>query len=160
MTESNDPLVPPPLDGNLGGTGPGAFSAPGSDSGPAAGSPYDGQHYPAPSAFPSTEPYDSPGPYSNAPYSYPQATYAQPPGSSALAIASLVLGICGFFCITAFIGLGLGIGALNKINRTGQHGRGMAIAGIILSSLWILLFALLFATGHGHVSVGGTPSSR
>ena len=64
-----------------------------------------------------------------------------------MAIASLVLGICGFFCVTPFIGLGLGIAALVQTSKTRQPGRGMAIAGVILSVAWILLGVLLLTTG-------------
>ena len=72
-----------------------------------------------------------------------------------MAIASLILGICGFFCVTPLIGLGLGIGALAQISKTRQAGKGMAIAGIILSAAWILLGALLIATGHLHGTDSG-----
>lgn len=110
---------------------------------------YDGQQ---PGGQYSGRPYDSgpynSGPYDAGPYGYPQGYYPRPPGTSGMAIASLVLGICGFFCVTPFIGLGLGIGALVKINRTGQPGKGLAIAGIILSAAWIALLILLIATSH------------
>jgi hypothetical protein len=112
----------------------------------------------APPGYPPNAPYGNYGPYNaynNGPYGYPQG-YAQPPGTSGLAIASLVLGICGFFCVTPFIGIPLGIAALSKIGRTGGSGKGMATAGIILSSLWILLLVLLLATGNFHFNVGNS----
>jgi hypothetical protein len=142
--------------------------------------PYEGQHYPPPSGFPpppgtqygnvqyggqygggphgsgpyGSAPYNSApysgGPYNAGPYGYPQGYYGQQQGTSGLAIASLILGICGFLCVTPFVGLGLGIGALTKISKTGQPGKGMAIAGIILSGLWIALLVLMIATGHVH----------
>jgi hypothetical protein len=73
-----------------------------------------------------------------------------------LATVSFALGLIGFLLIP-FIGLvgvacaiaaiACGIIALNQIKRTGQSGRGLAIAGIVLGGLtpvWItVLFSLL-----------------
>jgi len=98
------------------------------------------------------------GQYGPGPYGYGVNPYGPPPGTSGMAIASLVLGICGFFCVTPLIGLGLGIAALAQISKTRQPGRGMAIAGIILSVAWILLATLLLTTGHFHITDGGTGS--
>lgn len=99
--------------------------------------------------------YGNYGPYSGGPYGYPQGYYPQQQrGTSGLAIASLVLGICGFLCVTPFVGLSLGIAALSRISKTGQPGKGMAIAGIILSALWIVLLILLIATGNFHIGTG------
>jgi len=98
--------------------------------------------------------YPGYGPYNNGPYGYPTGYYAQQPGTNGMAIASLILGICGFLCVTPFVGLGLGIAALSRINKTGQSGKGMAIAGIILSSVWILLVVLALATGNFHFDFG------
>jgi hypothetical protein len=94
--------------------------------------------------------------YGGGPYGYAQGYYAQAAGTNGMAIASLVLGICGFFCVTPFIGIPLGFVALSKIRQTGQSGRGMAIAGIILSVAWILLLILLIAVGDFHFNVGST----
>ena len=67
-----------------------------------------------------------PPPY-NAPY-----TPARPPSVNGLAIASLVLGIV---CCIPPLGLILGLIALSQIKRKGQRGKGMAIAGSILSGI-------------------------
>lgn len=101
-------------------------------------------------------PYGGPQ-YGNAaygPYGYPYGYNAQRFGTSGMAIASLILGICGFLCVTPFVGLGLGIAALSRIKKTGQPGKGMATAGIILSCAWIALMILLLATGNFHFAVG------
>lgn len=114
--------------------------------------------YPNPqygNAQPSSAPYGGYGPYGNyGQYGYPYGYNAQQPGTNGMAIASLVLGICGFFCVTPFVGLGLGIAALSRIKKTGQSGRGMAIAGIILSSAWIALIVLVAVTGNFHLNIG------
>jgi hypothetical protein len=75
------------------------------------------------------------------------------------AVASLVLGILGvvpccwpFNAVLGLVGLPLGVAALLRINR-GQardDGKGVAIAGIVISSLAILaaivILVLVFAT--------------
>ncbi|GAA2517430.1 DUF4190 domain-containing protein [Rarobacter incanus] len=86
--------------------------------------------------------YSQPG-YTQSGYTqsgYSQVGYAQPPAgvTNAFAIVSLV---------TAVLGLGpvpvvFGHLALNKINRTGESGRGLAIAGLIIGYLTIALYLL------------------
>jgi hypothetical protein len=76
-----------------------------------------------------------------------QPGYAGPPVASGqqangLAIASLVCGIVGCFVITPLIGLLLGVLGLKASGKKGGSGRGMAIAGIVLSVLWIGVFVL------------------
>ena len=72
-----------------------------------------------------------------------------PSKTSGLAIASLVLGILGFFscAVTALVGLVLGILALVKIkNSQGRlSGSGLAIAGIAVSGVFRLLIPLYAA---------------
>ena len=120
---------------------------------------YGSAQYPQPPAGYPGAPYPpNYGQYGPGPYGYGAGGYGQPPGTNGMAIASLVLGICGFFCVTPLIGLGLGIAALTQTSKTGQAGKGMAIAGVILSAAWILLGVLLIATGHFHINDGGTGS--
>jgi len=74
-----------------------------------------------------------------------------------MAIGSLVASVLSFplffLCVigllSAVVGIGLGIGALNQIKQTGQSGRGLAIAGIalgaagvLLNGVWILIFGI------------------
>lgn len=56
--------------------------------------------------------------------------------TNGLAIASLVLSLMG---CTAFIGAIVGHVALSQIRRTGQPGRGFALAGVIIGWSWTLL---------------------
>ena len=70
------------------------------------------------------------------------------PASSGLAIASLVCGICGLFVFGPLTGIPAVITghiALSKIKKSGGiiHGRGMAIAGLILGYISIVLTLLL-----------------
>jgi len=71
--------------------------------------------------------------------------------TSKLAIASLVLGICGYFTLGLgnIVGLVLGFVALSKItNSNGQlSGRGLAIGGIIISIIVLSILAIAFFLG-------------
>jgi Domain of unknown function (DUF4190) len=98
---------------------------------------------------------NSPGqqpPYGRQPYGQqpmasgfppPYGGYPQPASTNGLAIASLILALT-FFC--AIAGLICGIIALNQIKTTGQGGRGLAIAGIVISALSITVGTVLFAS--------------
>lgn len=79
----------------------------------------------------------------------PGATTAGPAKTSGMAITSLVLGILGLFScgITALFGLVLGIVALIKIkNSQGRlSGNGLAIAGIVVSGVFLLMLPIYAA---------------
>jgi hypothetical protein len=66
---------------------------------------------------------------------------------SGLAIASFVLGLLGGFLLTAALSVVLGIGSLAEIRRTGKRGKGLAIAGITLSGVWVAVIVGLFVIG-------------
>ena len=95
-------------------------------------------------------PYPPPG--GMPPYYFPG--YQPPPKrTNGLAIASLVCGICGFlYAIPALLGIIFGIIALRQVNRDKTDGRGMAIAGIITGTVWLIaivvLIAVIVAVGH------------
>lgn len=67
--------------------------------------------------------------------------------TSGLAIASLVLAICGIFTcgLTAIVGLILGIVGLVAIKKNAQQlkGRGLAIAGIVVSAISIIVIPFI-----------------
>ena len=65
------------------------------------------------------------------------------------AIASLLLGLAGITIIGAVLGIVFGIMALRRIGRTGRRGRGMAIAGLVFSVIWLLLIGAFFVFGSG-----------
>jgi hypothetical protein len=77
-------------------------------------------------------------------YGYPPQ-YGYPPlpspGTNAMAVASLVCSLFGWIClfIGALLGVIFGFVALSQIKRSGQRGRGMAIAGIIIGSVLLVL---------------------
>ncbi|WP_328223976.1 MULTISPECIES: DUF4190 domain-containing protein [unclassified Streptomyces] len=68
----------------------------------------------------------------------------QPPPVNGPAIAALVLGV---LCFLPGVGLLLGIVALVQIRKKGERGKGMAVAGIVLSTIGALLMTLAFTTG-------------
>ena len=71
-----------------------------------------------------------------------------PGKANTFAVASLILGVLGITVIGAIAGIVLGILALRQIRRTGQRGRGMAIAGLAFSAFWLVLLGAYFVL-HG-----------
>ncbi|HEV7421004.1 MAG TPA: DUF4190 domain-containing protein [Mycobacterium sp.] len=84
-----------------------------------------------------------PMPYQQAPYGgpYPQQPYEAPKKTSPWAIAALILGIIGAILFSVICG----IVALNKTKNGQEGGRGLAIAGLVLSGLWAVGAAVLVA---------------
>ncbi|MEU5955754.1 DUF4190 domain-containing protein [Streptomyces sp. NPDC047525] len=80
-------------------------------------------------------------PYQRWPGAY--SPYSRPPVNG-FAIASLVLGI---LCCVPAAGLVLGLVALSQISKKGERGKGMAIAGSVLSVVGIVLLVLAVVTG-------------
>ncbi len=85
----------------------------------------------------------SPGPpYGSfgTPYTpYGMATQPRRSGKmSGFAIASFIFGLLGGVMFSVVFGFV----ALRKIQRLGQRGRGLAIAGLVLSGIWIMLIIL------------------
>ncbi|MGW6393537.1 DUF4190 domain-containing protein [Streptomyces sp. NPDC055103] len=102
-------------------------------------------------------PYTSPGgPYAAGPYGQPghpgqpgvpgvSGPYGQPQRSTnGLAIGSLVAGVV---CCLPPLGLVLGLIALPQIKKRDQSGKGLAVAGIILSVVSCLLLVVGLVTG-------------
>lgn len=70
-------------------------------------------------------------------YAYPMNTTAPLPITNTLAILSLILSF-----VIALVGVILGHVALNQITRTGQQGRGLAIAGIAVGYISLIVGAI------------------
>ena len=70
----------------------------------------------------------------------------QAPSTNALAIAGFVVSIVGFFFLN-WLGLVFGIVALNQINKSEgrQGGRGLAIAAIVIGSLFLIPILFLLS---------------
>lgn len=77
----------------------------------------------------------------------------QQPGNNTLAVVSLVLSLvsfvggilCGIFAIAAPIGAICGHISLNQLKTSGEQGKGMAIAGVIVG--WIMTALLTIGIG-------------
>ncbi|MFA1549063.1 DUF4190 domain-containing protein [Actinomadura chokoriensis] len=77
--------------------------------------------------------------------------------TNGLAIAAFVTGLLGCFGI---LGIILGAISLSQIGRNGGKGRGFAIAGIVLSSFWLvagIVFGVIAASSDSSGD-GATPS--
>lgn len=109
--------------------------------------PFRGDEPPPEFVPPGGDPYQQPPPGPGvpgppgAPGAQPWPGYGYPPpppvqrGTNGFAIAALVLGLLG----AVPLGIIFGIVALRQIKRSGQQGKGMAIAGLVLSVVWLLL---------------------
>ncbi|WP_166021362.1 DUF4190 domain-containing protein, partial [Streptomyces chilikensis] len=129
--EGRDPWAPPEP-----GSAPQAPAAPAAA--PYAAPPAGGFGPPVPPGAQGAGPY---------PYGPPPGPYGAPahqPSYNGLAITALVLGIV---CCVPLLGVVFGVIALVQIRRTGQRGKGMAIAGVVLSALTSLLLVVSLLTG-------------
>ena len=72
-----------------------------------------------------------------------------PVRTNSLAVAALVCGVAEFFTVglTAIPAVVLGHMARSQIRRTGEHGSGLALAGLILGWLAIVMFVLIVTVG-------------
>jgi hypothetical protein len=122
---------------------------------------YQGGYTPPPPGYTPAPGYEQPPaqPYGYAPPSgYPQQYAApMPTGTNGLAIASLILAFV--FAPAAII---LGHMALNQISKTGQEGRGLALAGTILgyvftgiSLLFVCLYVVIIAAALSNAGSSG-----
>ncbi|WP_310772985.1 DUF4190 domain-containing protein [Mycobacterium sp. Z3061] len=97
--------------------------------------------------------YPPPAPGGYGAYGYPPPPYVAP-RTNALAIASFVAAIAGFFTcgLGSILGLIFGVVGLGQIRRTGEGGRGLAIAGLVVSTLTLafLVAAFIFGSTHRH----------
>ena len=104
--------------------------------------------------------------YGTPPPPPPPPSYGAPmPGAAASgtntkAVWSLVLGIVGLICcgILSIVALVLGLSARKEIDASGQGGRGLATAGIVLGAIgifWLVISIILAATGHYYVNFNG-----
>lgn len=100
--------------------------------------------YSAPAAPPAYGAPAAPPAYGAAPA---YAAYPQGPKTNTLAIVSLISSLVGVFVlfgIGQIVGIITGHISLNQIKRTGEGGRGMALAGVIVG--WVTLGLVIVAT--------------
>ncbi|MEZ5116892.1 MAG: DUF4190 domain-containing protein [Candidatus Nanopelagicales bacterium] len=101
---------------------------------------------PVPPAPPGGSPYAAPsyGPGYAVPPAYaatpPAYAAPPPPSTNGFAVAALICGLLAFLTgITAVLGIIFGLVALSQIKKTGQQGRGMAIAGLVISIVILVI---------------------
>ena len=142
---------PPPPPGPPGYPPPGAFPPPppypgGPSYGPGA-PPYGHNPYGADPYGPN--PYD-PNAYGPGPF-YDPYQPLKPPGTNGKAIGAMVSSVAGFVLCLCFVpsivGIVLGVMAMNETKRTGQDGRGLALAAVVIGAGTIVLYLALFAFG-------------
>ncbi len=92
-------------------------------------------YYPPPPPYGAPPPYGSP--YGPGPYPYPP-----PAQTNGMAVASL---ICAF--VFAPLGIVFGHISLSQIKRTGEEGRGLAVAGLVISYLVTALTIVALVAG-------------
>jgi len=84
----------------------------------------------------------------------PVATRPTAPGTDGFAIASFVLGVLSAIPLAVIFG----IVALVRIGRTRQAGQGFAVAGLVLSGVWLLAIGgLIGFAAAGHRLDSGSP---
>ena len=70
-----------------------------------------------------------------------------PTKTNTLAIASLVCAVLGLLCgVGSILGIVLGVVALNQIKQTGEGGRGLAQAGIVVGAIFVVLGIVVYAS--------------
>lgn len=131
-------------------------SAEGAPAAPPPWAPPGGAYGPAGPSYPTAPQYARPGQYPAPPGQLPPPGQAPgghwPPGygpggpppkrgTNGFAIAALILGLLGGILLSVIFG----IVALRQIKRTGEGGKGMAIAGLALSGLWVVVGIALAA---------------
>ena len=80
--------------------------------------------------------------------------------TNTMAVTALVLGVIQFVgwiivlpgLLAAILAIVLGFVSMKQMRRSGESGRGLAIAGVILGFLGILVGAILFAVGVASVN--------
>jgi uncharacterized protein DUF4190 len=124
--------------------GPGGFPG-GTGGAPGAG----GWRVPT-QGMPGQPPYPYGGQYPYAPGGLPSER------ANGAAIASLILGLFGFIPPAVVASVVLGIVALVQIRNRPQRGRGLAIAGLVLSAGWLVLWVALIALAVAAPPSGGS----
>ncbi|MGC0422276.1 DUF4190 domain-containing protein [Embleya sp. AB8] len=131
------------------GDGPGPYGGQPSPYGPGPGEP-------PPNGYGQAPPYGQQPPYGYGYHQYPgYGGYLPQPGTNGLAIASMILGIVWLYWLGSLLAVIFGHIALAQTARTGQQGRGMAIAGVVLGWIGMALLALgivvlVLDSRHGH----------
>jgi hypothetical protein len=115
---------------------------------PPTGAPWPAEH-PRPDASAPPGPF---GPAPQQPYGYHPYPYPAAASFNGLAIASFVLSLVWLYGVGTLLALIFGLVALRQVKRTGQRGRGFAIAGLVISVATLLIAVFVFTVllaAHG-----------
>jgi hypothetical protein len=82
-------------------------------------------------AYPQQPAYAQPG--------YPQYTQAPAEPGKGMAIAAFILAILGCSCITLLVAVPLAIITLLRGRDGREHGKGLAIAALVISAVWVVV---------------------
>jgi hypothetical protein len=104
-----------------------------------------------------TPTYETPAQPNNSEYVPPEYTYNSNPAQTngtqfdSMCIAGLICSISGIFCcaFTSLIGVILSIVGLIRVSKSGKAGKGLAIAGIIIGSFFIVISILVLILSNG-----------
>lgn len=156
MTTPDDPFAAPDPSQTGGAPASGQPGPPGQpgQQPPAAPFPPQGYGQAPPPGYGQVPPAPPPGTYGQAPPA-PAYGYTPPPqqGTNGLAIASIVCSVAGLVTcgLTAVVGMILGFVARGQIKRSGQEGRGLALAGIwvgaAVTAIAVVATAVIVAFG-------------
>ena len=141
---STPPPPPPPSDPAPPTTPIPAAPAPGGDPSVPPGAPAAPPPYGEQPAVSATPPYGQPGQPGQPPYAAPG--YSPMPGpaepSKGMAITALIMSILGCTCIGALVAIPLAIVVLVRSKDGRNHGKGLAIAAIIISVISLISVAI------------------
>lgn len=101
------------------------------------------QYSQGPYPYPPQQP-QYPGGGGYGPWGQPYGAHPGRPPVNGFAIAAFVLGV---LCCVPAVGLVLGLVALARIRKRGERGKGFAVAGSVLSSVGLVLWAVTLSTG-------------
>lgn len=146
---------------------------------PAYGDPQPSAYPPPPAAPAQPAPYGQPPQYAQPqypqtpPYAQPQyppaaygayGAYPVPKKTNVLAVISMIASIVGFIWILPFVGALAGVItghiALKQIAQSGENGRGMALAGVIVGYValaFVVIGVILFVF---FLAIGASQSTR
>jgi hypothetical protein len=95
--------------------------------------------YPPSGAYPPPGGYPPPAPYP------PPGMYPPPNRTNGMALASLICSVAGVAtcALSSVVGVILGVIALGQIKKTGEEGRGMALAGVIVGGVMLAFLIIL-----------------
>lgn len=162
-TDPTTPSVPPapgaPQGSPAYGQPPAYAQPPSYGQAPYGQAPTYGQQQPAPDPYSGQAPYGARAPYAPGPY----GAYAAPK-TNVLAIVSLIASLVGIIFILPFVGSLVGVitghMSLSQIKRTGEQGRGLALAGTIVGyvGLGIILLVTIFFLSFLPLIIGSASS--